>query len=341
MGDAYREGLAYLLKSQNKDGSWGSPAGTTGFDVYAPVPGAHDGFRVATTALCVMALRSAAKTDREAARAYESGLNYLIEHGEAKRATEDALYNVWAHVYALQALAEAYRDRKDARVAQAAAKQVELLGRYETMYGGWNYYDFEVGAQRPASEPTSFTTAAALVAFHEVRQAGLAVPDAMVTRALKMLRKCRKPDGSYLYDSGFDKAPLHFANREKGSLGRTQAGNYALSLFDDEVGEPQLKAGLDRFFAEHHFLEMGRKRQWPHEAWYCTSGYYYYYGHYYAARVLERLRPEDRAAYGERLLRVVLPHQEPDGSWWDYNMYSYEKPYGTAYALMILERCMK
>jgi len=31
--------------------------------------------------------------------------------------------------------------------------------------------------------------------------------------------------------------------------------------------------------------------------------------------------------------------QEQDGSWWDYPLYSYHKPYGTAFALMALTRC--
>ena len=33
--------------------------------------------------------------------------------------------------------------------------------------------------------------------------------------------------------------------------------------------------------------------------------------------------------------------QEPEGSWWDYPLYDYHKPYGTAFALMSLRRCRK
>jgi len=36
---------------------------------------------------------------------------------------------------------------------------------------------------------------------------------------------------------------------------------------------------------------------------------------------------------------VVVPHQEADGSWWDYAMWGYHKPYGTAFAVMTLLRC--
>ena len=84
---------------------------------------------------------------------------------------------------------------------------------------------------------------------------------------------------------------------------------------------------------------MGRKRPWPHESWYQTSGYYYYFDHYYAARLIEKLPTPRRADYAKRLTEVVAPHQEPDGSWWDYAMWGYHKPYGTAFAIMTLLRC--
>jgi hypothetical protein len=84
---------------------------------------------------------------------------------------------------------------------------------------------------------------------------------------------------------------------------------------------------------------MGRQRQYPHEAWYMTAPYYYYFGHYYAARVMERLGPAAREKYGAQLAETIVPHQEPDGSWWDYAMWDYHKPYGTAYSIMVLLRC--
>ena len=50
--------MAFLLKDQNKDGSWGSPRWSGGVDV-DPVPGSHHSFTTAVTALCMEALLDA------------------------------------------------------------------------------------------------------------------------------------------------------------------------------------------------------------------------------------------------------------------------------------------
>ncbi|MBM4042968.1 MAG: hypothetical protein FJ290_31145, partial [Planctomycetes bacterium] len=51
-----QRGVGFLLASQSKDGSWGSARRTKGLNIYAPVPGSHQAFRAAVTALCVSAL---------------------------------------------------------------------------------------------------------------------------------------------------------------------------------------------------------------------------------------------------------------------------------------------
>lgn len=330
--DAIAEGRAYLVKSQNPDGSWGSGRGSTGFDVMADVPGSHDAFRVGATALAVMALRELGEKEASA-----KGLAYLVSYDGLRRANRMEIYNVWGHTYALQALARAYAAEKTPEIKAAALRHLERLKMYETFVGGWNYYDFVYGTRTPSMEPTSFGTAAALVALHEARAAGIDVPEPLIKRALSRLAECRQPDGSFLYGSDMRYFPQHLANRGSGSLGRTQSGHDALALWGSTgIGEKELRDGLDRFFRDHKFLEMGRKRQYPHEAWYFTSGYYYYFGHVHAARLIERLGD---VSYKPKLAACVLPYQEPDGSWWDYRMWDYHGPYGTALALMTLVRC--
>jgi hypothetical protein len=328
---ALEDGRAYLVRSQNPDGSWGSGRGSSGFDVMADVPGSHDAFRVGTTALAVMALRELGETE-----ASGKGLAYLVAYDGLRRANRMEIYNVWGHTYALQALARAYREEKSPDVLRAAERHLQRLQDYETFTGGWNYYDFNYGTRTPSMEPTSFGTAAGLVALHEAKAAGISVPEPLIKRALARLKECRQPDASFLYGSDMRYMPQHLANRGNGSLGRTQSGHDALALWESKgIGEKEIRAGLDRFFRDHKFIEMGRKRQYPHEAWYFTSGYYYYFGHFHAARLIERLGD---ASYKAKLAACVLPHQEADGSWWDYRMWSYHGPYGTALALMTLLR---
>ena len=47
---------------------------------------------------------------------------------------------------------------------------------------------------------------------------------------------------------------------------------------------------------------------------------------------------DDDALPGGGLIEEALATRHPDGSFWDYPLYSYHKPYGTAYALMALLR---
>ena len=49
-------GLLFLLTHQNKDGSWGSANITRPGDIYSPVPGAHQAFKAAVTAMCISTL---------------------------------------------------------------------------------------------------------------------------------------------------------------------------------------------------------------------------------------------------------------------------------------------
>lgn len=67
----------------------------------------------------------------------------------------------------------------------------------------------------------------------------------------------------------------------------------------------------------------------------------YYYGHYYATLCVDQLPPQARPFYQDHLARILLSHQERDGSWWDYPLYNYHQQYGTAFALLSLEHSRK
>ena len=100
-----------------------------------------------------------------------------------------------------------------------------------------------------------------------------------------------------------------------------------------------LKTMLYRLYVRNCWLDIGLKRPIPHESWMQVAGYFYYFGHYYGAICLEQLPEKDRPPYQAMLSKLMLDRQEKNGSWWDYPLYDYHRPYGTAFALMTLHRC--
>ena len=86
---------------------------------------------------------------------------------------------------------------------------------------------------------------------------------------------------------------------------------------------------------------MGRKRPIPHESHFMVAGYFYYYGHYYATLCVAQLPAARRPFYQDHLARILIGHQERDGSWFDFPFYNYHQQYGTAFALMSLQHSRK
>jgi hypothetical protein len=345
---AIRRGLDFLLGDQRSDGSWGSATRTKGLNIYAPIPGAHQAFRAAVTSLCLSALIESGDQRPEVQQAIERGRIWLSQQlPHVRRAEPTAIYNVWTHAYSIRALANLHRHYADqpqlqARMIGLMQQQVEMLSRYEGLDGGWGYYDFGAQTQRPNAEPTSFTTATALIALHEAQQLGVTVPQPLVQRAIASLLRQRKPDYSYYYsDNGpVENRPMWEINRPGGSLGRSQSCNLALRLWGDKsISDRVLTVWLDRLFGRNLWLDMGRKRPIPHESHFLVAGYFFYYGHYYAAQCIEQLPPAERARHQSQLAAVLLRLQERDGSWWDFPFYDYHQQYGTAMGVMALLRC--
>jgi hypothetical protein len=352
LAGAIDRGVEFLLKDQRPDGSWGSPEKTKGLNIIAGI-GSHHAFRVATTSLGVAALIEVSRGDPsglsrpdDVRRAIERGEEFLFrELPKVRRDDPMLIYNVWAHGYGITALVRMHGRLPDdaarrARIEALIRDQYVRLTRYESAEGGWGYYDFGAGTQRPNSDSASFVDAAVLVAFHEAKGLGVNPPEKLTKRALDGLIAHRKPDFSYLYGIYLRYQPMMGINRPGGSLGRSQACNLAARLWGDtKVTDRVLKDWLDRLITRNGWLDIGRKRPIPHESHFQVAGYFYYFGHYYATLCAELLPPADRAFYQDHLARILLSHQEQDGSWWDYPFYNYHQQYGTAFGLLSLQHC--
>ena len=348
-----RRGVEFLVGFQNKDGSWGNATRTKGLNIYAHVPGSHLSYRTATSSLCVSALIEVGPETRAAVdgadECLERGERYLLDVLPTVRRDEiDVLYNVWTHGYGIQALVRMHDRHAGEAELQSLCKnrirdQLDKLMRYDSVDGGWGYYDFDGVVQTPSSSSTSFVNGTILVGLAEARDIGIEFSDAeraMIDKALAATNRMKKPDHSYLYGEYLKTQPMRGINVPGGSLGRSQCCNIALRMWGEEsVTDEVLTNWLHRLFARQGWLDIGRKRPVPHESWFAVAGYFYYFGHYYGGLCIEALPEDERPLFKDHMASTILALQEADGSWWDYPLYNYHQPYGTGLALQTLVAC--
>jgi squalene cyclase len=333
----------FLKNDQNKDGSWGSPHQTKGLNIFAPVPGSHRAFRLAVSALCLHALLEHQKNNDDFSNTISSGAEYLLKNlGDLRRASPMAIYNVWSHAFGIQALVSLYNSQFSLSQRDSIRKlidqQIQKLQKYESIDGGWGYYDFNVQTKQPSGSSISFVNATVLIALKEAESIGIEIPGKMVSKALKAIHRQRLPDHSYLYGEYLKYRPRRGINRPAGSLGRSHACNLALQLWGDKSVTNEIhKLCLDRLFERNGWLDVARKRPIPHESWFAVAGYFFYYGHLYASLCIEQLTTKDKEKYQLKLANVLLPLQEKNGSWWDFPFYNYHEQYGTGMALLSLK----
>jgi squalene cyclase len=342
-----RRGVEYLLANQNRDGSWGTPSLKGGVPIYAGI-GTLKSYGTATTALCVAGLIEMGGDNPDVIKAIERGEQSLFETlPQEKRDDPTLINNVWAHAYGIQALV-----RMHGRLPNDKARQEKIVGhikqqmakleKYESAQGGWGYYDFDGNTQRPDSSSTSFVNAAVLVALAEAKAIGVEPPAKILKRGIQMTQFQRQKDGSYLYGTYMWSRPTHEINQKAGSLGRSQACNYALRLWGDKaITDDVLIEWLDRMISRNGWLDVGRKKPVPHESFFAVAGYFFYFGHYYAAASIPMLPEAKRPFYQDHLASIIIELQEADGSWFDYPLYDYHKGYGTGFALLTLAKCKK
>ena len=343
LDEAIESGVAFLLANQNKDGSFGSyTLGRRG--ISASIPGAYYAFKTATTALCWMGLDESGDESEECLAAKRKALRWLVDHARVKRSRPWELYNVWSQSYGLQALAQALRTKADGvpekEIRAAAEELIRAIGKYQTPDGGWGYYDFQYKAAKP-SWSTSFSTATMLIALHDAEAAGLKVSLDVIERACVNIRRCRKPDATYMYGLYARYWPSAGVAKPGGSSLRDPACTLALRLYGRDVDPEDVAVVFQRLIKQHRFAIAGVRRPIPHESWYQVSGYFYLYGQLYASMLMRHLDEESRALYAKTIVGFVLKTRQPDGSFWDYPLYGFHKFYGTGYALMTLARCKR
>ena len=345
---AVDRGIEFLLDRQWRNGSWGS-SDTKPVRVLCPVPGGHRAFKTGTTMLCIMALLAAEGDDPRITAALDRAEQWVAAHlTKVRRDSIPTLYNNWAHAYAIHALLGLARrpgltDQRREVLAELTRLQIHLLSRYQSITGGWGYYNYNRRVSTPPNiVATSFMTATVMIALHDAQQAGYDVPKATTKLGMMSLRYARNPNGTFDYHMYIGhKETTHSLSKPAGSLARSQACNAAMYLWGDPRTTPAvIRTWLKRLYARNGWLSMARKTYTPHASHYAIAGYFYYYGHYYAAVCMDLLPAEERAYHQDFLTHLLLDKQEKDGSWWDFINYQYHQEYGTAFAVLTLQRCL-
>ena len=346
---AMAKGVDFLVGKQNADGSFGSARHTKELNIYAPLPGAHDGYLIGTSGLAIAGLVDSHDARPEVKAAIERAEKWAFKKfPELRRADMTTTYNVWGHAYGLRAISRLYQSAVGDAARQSALKalaqqQVDLANRYEYLNGGWGYLHVfeELHTQKPSGITTSFTTASLLLAMHEARETmGVTLDEKVVASSLESIRRQQFPDFTYAYSHSHRLAPQFEINRRNGSLGRSQACNATLRAFGDpRITGEVLTTWADNFIEFEHWLDFGRKKPVPHESTFKIAGYFYYYGIYYFTVSAQNLPKEKQRELATSLARIILTRQEKDGCWWDYPLYDYGQSYGTGYALLALKWC--
>lgn len=173
-----KRGLQYLQREQRPDGSWANSGGEAG---------------PAITAFCVLSMLASGEDARFGLYApnIKRGIQSILAAQDGQGYIGPSMYN---HGFATLALAEAYGMVDEPRIGPALEKAVNLIVDAQTRSrsGAWRY--------SPTSDDADTTVSGAqMVALFAARNAGIAVENEVLDRALNFYRQCLTSDGGVGY----------------------------------------------------------------------------------------------------------------------------------------------
>ncbi len=183
---AIQKGLAFLARTQQKDGSWIADG---------------QGHAVTMTSLATLALMCSGSTPTTGPYADNvgRGVEFLLRSCDADGAiasANDRGHVMHGHGFALLSLAHAYgmegNPLRQKRIAQVLQKAIRLTASSQSKDGGWYY------SPNSASDEGSVTVTQ-IQGLRACRDAGLRVPPETIRRACDYIQKCANSDGGISY----------------------------------------------------------------------------------------------------------------------------------------------
>lgn len=272
---AIDRGLEWLIKTQNKNGSWsmdngdyaiaGTSLGLMAFMVEGHFPGFGKYGDALDRAKDYLLKRSAdSPTGAMGVKMYEIGL-YTIAMSELWGMTKDP------------------GDNKE--IQKYLERAVQIILRSQSPLGGWRY------APRPDAGQDTSVTAMVFVSLASAREAGVLVPTESIDRVT-----------GYLRDQVYSEERGGFGYQGPGyTIACTAGGVYAAQLAGNRDTE-WVEAALSTL--ENDPRVFSRK----------NNGYYYY-SHYYAMQAMVQAGDERYAKWYPKIRDSLISLQKPDGSW--------------------------
>lgn len=205
---ATEAGLKWIVDTQHRDGHWEANGGQ---------------YPASMTALCGMALLMEGSTIKDGRYTdnVRRAVDWLMDRsqpngliGNPANAAEQQRY-MYGHGFGMLFLASVYGEEEDGdrrkKLERILTRGVEFTGKAQTNRGGWGY----VSAADGSDFDEGSVTITQLQAIRAARNAGIAVPNSIIDKAVKYLKDSTTPRGGVIYSlahggaaMGGERAPL-------------------------------------------------------------------------------------------------------------------------------------
>jgi Prenyltransferase and squalene oxidase repeat len=295
--EAIKNGLAWLARTQNSDGSFGSSTYRGNIAV------------TSVAGLAFMASGSSPGRGPYGAQ-IDKALVYVMDNtspsGFVAVVSASTHGPMYSHGFGTLFLAEAYGMTHRPEIREKLQKAVRLIIDSQNNEGGWRY--------QPVKRDADISvTICQINALRAARNAGLYVPKDTVDACIRYVKQSQNADGGFRY---------MLQGGSTSEFPRSAAGVVALQ----SAGEYDSKEVRDGIAYLRHYsgqgLRLGRRNN------------HYFYGQYYAAQAMWIQGGEAWAEWYPAIREELLHRQLSLGSWVDNSVCS---EYGTAMALIVLQ----
>lgn len=299
---AVRNGLGYLARTQNSDGSWRST---------------KDGgaYPISMASLAGMAFLANGNTQSRGSYAdhVRAALGYVMRFGQDNGLitgpTQEQGRPMYGHGFSMMFMSCCYGTENNVRIRRQLRKTItaaiELTGQAQSPAGGWTYV--------PGAGDEGSVTITQIQALRAAHLAGFTVPEGTIRNAIRYLELCRAPEGGIRYSlSSGGNSRLAISAAAVATL--YNAGDY-----DSEMADQCLKYVFDTF--------QSRKNQWS------KGGGHDFYAHHYASQAFYQAGNKYWDPYYPAAAAQLVGMAQGDGSWRG----GVGPVYGTSLALVVLQ----